>query len=191
MPDLALAHDIHRRLSRRNRGRVRGALAISSRGDQVRTRSASSLTRLEPDTPATRLDGHLPEEVKPERRDRADGCPAGCGLRLEPAQVGREMDVIVDGPDPEVPNHILARGHADAPEIDGLVRVKGKNLRAGDMVQRQGDGGRRLRPGGAGDWWNAVRIKARNKSSFPDPDPDCGVPDARIPRIGSVGHYGS
>jgi hypothetical protein len=30
---------------------------------------------------------------------------------------------------------LLGRGHADAPEIDGLVRVKGKNLGAGDIVR--------------------------------------------------------
>ena len=43
--------------------------------------------------------------------------------------------MIVDGADPEVPNHVLARGHADAPDIDCLVRVKGKNLHAGDLVR--------------------------------------------------------
>jgi ribosomal protein S12 methylthiotransferase len=50
------------------------------------------------------------------------------------AQVGKTFEVIVDGPDPEVPNHVLARGQADAPDIDALVRVKGKNLRPGDLV---------------------------------------------------------
>ena len=34
------------------------------------------------------------------------------------AQVGQEIEVIVDGPDPEVPSHVLARSHADAPDID-------------------------------------------------------------------------
>ena len=34
-----------------------------------------------------------------------------------------------------MPNHLLARGHADAPDIDCLVRVKGKNLRPGDIVR--------------------------------------------------------
>jgi hypothetical protein len=29
----------------------------------------------------------------------------------------------------------LARSHADAPEIDAAVRVKGKGLRAGDIVR--------------------------------------------------------
>ena len=42
--------------------------------------------------------------------------------------------MIIDGPDPEVPSHVLARSHADAPDIDCLVRVKGKGLHAGDLV---------------------------------------------------------
>ena len=50
-------------------------------------------------------------------------------------QIGREIEVIVDAPDPEVPNHWLARSPADAPEIDGLVRVKGKSLHTGDLVR--------------------------------------------------------
>jgi ribosomal protein S12 methylthiotransferase len=50
-------------------------------------------------------------------------------------QGGREIDVIVDGPDPEFASHVHARGPADAPDIDALVRVKGKNLRPGDLVR--------------------------------------------------------
>ena len=30
--------------------------------------------------------------------------------------------------------HVLARSHADAPDIDCLLRVKGKGLRPGDLV---------------------------------------------------------
>jgi ribosomal protein S12 methylthiotransferase len=41
----------------------------------------------------------------------------------------------VDSPDPEVPGHVLARGHADAPDIDCVVRLKGKGLRPGDLVR--------------------------------------------------------
>jgi ribosomal protein S12 methylthiotransferase len=90
---------------------------------------------LEPGTPATRLDGHLPEEVKLERRDRVMAAQQEIAFRWSAAQVGKELEVIVDGLDPEVPNHALARGHADAPDIDGLVRVKGKGLRPGDLVR--------------------------------------------------------
>jgi tRNA A37 methylthiotransferase MiaB len=55
-------------------------------------------------------------------------------LSWNASQVGKTFEVIVDGPDPEVPNHVQARGHADAPDIDALVRLKGKNLCAGDIV---------------------------------------------------------
>ncbi len=88
----------------------------------------------EPDTPATRLDGHLPEEVKQERRDRLMRVQQEVALGWAAAQVGKQLEVIVDGADAEVPNHVLARGRADSPDIDCLVRVKGKGLRPGDLV---------------------------------------------------------
>src|SRR6185369_11642370 len=88
----------------------------------------------EPGTPATRLDGHLPEEVKQERRDRLMAVQQEVALAWSAAQVGKTIEAIVDGPDPEVPGHVVARGHADAPDIDCVVRVKGKGLSAGDLV---------------------------------------------------------
>src|SRR5262249_29723726 len=84
---------------------------------------------------ATRLDGHLPEEVKNERRNRLMEVQQEVAFSWSNQQIGREMDVILDGPDPEVPNHHVGRSYADAPEIDPIVRVKGKNLRAGDLVR--------------------------------------------------------
>lgn len=89
----------------------------------------------EPGTPATRLEGHLDEAVKVERRNRLMEVQQEVAFAWSKEQVGREIEVLVDGPDPEIPNHVLARGHADAPDIDGLVRVKGKNLQAGDLVR--------------------------------------------------------
>jgi ribosomal protein S12 methylthiotransferase len=89
----------------------------------------------EPGTPATRLDGHLPEEVKAERRNRLMECQQQVAFDWCRQQVGKEIEVLVDGPDPEFANHVLARGHADAPDIDGVVRVKGKGLHPGDLVR--------------------------------------------------------
>jgi ribosomal protein S12 methylthiotransferase len=89
----------------------------------------------EPDTPATRLDGHLPDEIKQERRDRLMQAQQEVAFRWSQRQVGKEIEILIDGPDPEVPNHALGRGHADAPDIDGVVRVKGKGLHAGDLVR--------------------------------------------------------
>lgn len=89
----------------------------------------------EPGTPADRLGDHLPEDVKQSRRDRVMETQQAVAFSWSAAQVGREIDTIVDGPDPEVPGHFLGRGHADAPDIDGLVRFKAKNLRPGDIVR--------------------------------------------------------
>jgi ribosomal protein S12 methylthiotransferase len=90
---------------------------------------------LEPGTPAARLPGQLPEEVKSARRDALMEVQQEVAFAWSRAQVGKELEVIVDGPDPEVPNHVLARSHADAPDIDCVVRLKGKGLRPGDLVR--------------------------------------------------------
>jgi ribosomal protein S12 methylthiotransferase len=88
----------------------------------------------EPGTPAVKLDGHLEEAVKQERRARLMEAQQTVALAWSAAQVGKTIDVIVDGPDPELPGQVQARGHADAPDIDCLVRVKAKGLQAGDIV---------------------------------------------------------
>jgi ribosomal protein S12 methylthiotransferase len=88
----------------------------------------------EPGTPATRLDGHLADEIKQQRRDRLMQVQQDIALAWSRRQIGKQIDVLVDGPDPEVPNHVLARSHADAPDIDCLVRVKGRGVQPGDLV---------------------------------------------------------
>ena len=97
-------------------------------------RAGVFLYSLEPDTPAARLDGQLPDEVKNERRDRLMHAQQKIALEWSRQQVGTQIEAIVDGPDPDVPNHMLARSQADAPEIDCLVRIKGKGLKPGDIT---------------------------------------------------------
>jgi ribosomal protein S12 methylthiotransferase len=89
----------------------------------------------EPGTPATRLDGHLPEEVKSQRRGLIMEVQQEVAFAWSRAQVGKETEVLVDDPDPEVPGHFLARSYADAPDIDCCVRLKGKGLHPGDLVR--------------------------------------------------------
>jgi ribosomal protein S12 methylthiotransferase len=90
---------------------------------------------LEPGTPAERLPEHIPEEVKQARRDRLMAIQQESAFAYAQAQVGKEVEMIVDGPDPEVPGYVLARTASDAPDIDCVVRLKGKNLRPGDLVR--------------------------------------------------------
>ena len=61
--------------------------------------------------------------------------PPEYGLFPRAPELKPGTPVIIDGPHPEFANHYAARGHADAPEIDGTVRVKGKNLKPGDIIK--------------------------------------------------------
>jgi hypothetical protein len=76
---------------------------------------------LEPDTPAAKLDGHLPEEVKAARRDQLMEVQQGIAHDHARRQVGRIVDCIVDGPSGERDDVWLARSTGDAPDIDCLV----------------------------------------------------------------------
>jgi ribosomal protein S12 methylthiotransferase len=90
---------------------------------------------LEPGTPAEKLDGHLPEDVKQARVAGLMEVQQRVAFGWAAAQVGREHPVVIDGPDPEFANHFRGRTYADSPDIDCAVRVKGKNLRPGDFVK--------------------------------------------------------
>jgi ribosomal protein S12 methylthiotransferase len=97
---------------------------------------------LEPGTPAVKLDGHLPEEVKLERRDALMEVQQEIAFAWGESLVDYELDVLIDGPaEPEegdeaadVENVWAGRTFADAPEIDGTVFVRGENLQAGQIV---------------------------------------------------------
>ena len=85
-------------------------------------------------TETIRVDGRTFEVEKPPADDLPE-TQQTIALAWSAAQVGKTLDVIVDGPDPEMPSQVQARGHADSPDIDCMVRVKGKNLRPGDLVR--------------------------------------------------------
>jgi ribosomal protein S12 methylthiotransferase len=90
---------------------------------------------LEPGTPAEKLEGHLPEDVKKDRVGGIMEVQQGVAFGWAQSQVGREHPVIIDGPDPEFANHFRGRTYADSPDIDCAIRVKGKGLHPGDFVK--------------------------------------------------------
>jgi ribosomal protein S12 methylthiotransferase len=90
---------------------------------------------LEPGTPAEKLDQHIPEEVKLARRDALMEIQQGVAFEWSQNQIDRELDVIIDGPDPEFANHYVGRTTADSPDIDCSIRVKAKKLRPGDLIK--------------------------------------------------------
>jgi len=90
---------------------------------------------LEPGTPAEKLDGHLPEEVKQARVAGLMEVQQEIAFDYARKQIGTERVVLIDGEDPEFANHSRGRTTADSPDIDCDVRVKGKNLQPGDFVR--------------------------------------------------------
>jgi len=82
---------------------------------------------------ANALPGAVPEEIKHERQARFMAAQEKISMRRLARKVGQDMRVLVD----EVRDGVaLARSSADAPEIDGVVRIaKPGRLKAGDWAE--------------------------------------------------------
>ena len=78
---------------------------------------------LEPDTPAARLDGHLPEAEKEARRDELMRTQQVIAHEHARRQVGRTLDVIDDRQSAEREDVWIGRTKGDAPDIDCAVYV--------------------------------------------------------------------
>jgi ribosomal protein S12 methylthiotransferase len=91
----------------------------------------------EPGTPAASMPDQVPARVKAERYERLMAAQQHISLVCNQAQVGRELDVLVENhgelSDRKGPVS-LARSYRDAPEIDGLVVVPGA-LPIGQMAR--------------------------------------------------------
>ena len=84
---------------------------------------------------ANALPDAVPDEVREERRGRLMQVQAAISAARLKAKIGRTLKVLVDAPG-------LGRSSADAPEIDGVVRFKGR-ARAGEfaavLIERAGE----------------------------------------------------
>src|SRR5437762_2840363 len=84
---------------------------------------------------ANALPDAVPDEVREERRGRLMQAQAAISAARLQAKIGRTLKVIVDEPG-------LGRSSADAPEIDGVVRFKGR-ARVGEfaavLIERSGE----------------------------------------------------
>lgn len=82
---------------------------------------------------ANELPDHVPAEVMAEREQAFMQLQAEISRQRLQAKVGSEQEVLVDGVDEQC---AIARSHADAPEIDGLVYIlDGQHLQAGELVK--------------------------------------------------------
>ncbi len=84
---------------------------------------------------AQALGDHLDEDEKQDRWERLMEVQQDISAKRLARLVGRDLDVLIDEAG-DAGGPAVGRCYADAPEIDGAVRVSGgKNLRPGDMVQ--------------------------------------------------------
>ncbi|MDQ6618888.1 MAG: 30S ribosomal protein S12 methylthiotransferase RimO [Pseudomonadota bacterium] len=83
---------------------------------------------------ANALPDAVPEDVKEERRARFMEVQARISAARLTQRIGQSASVLVDAHDDQ--GRAIARSAADAPEIDGLVRVEnGRGLRVGEFAQ--------------------------------------------------------
>ncbi len=87
----------------------------------------------EEDTAAFELEPKVPREVARERYRALTAIQGEIMAERMEAQVGNEVDVLVDAPFGGT--QVLGRLPTQAPEIDGATFLKGANLKAGDLVR--------------------------------------------------------
>jgi ribosomal protein S12 methylthiotransferase len=86
----------------------------------------------EENTQAATLPGHLPDKVTAFRWERVMATQARVAARRAQSQVGREVEVLIDAEGPK--RTLVGRTSQQAPEIDGVVRVRG-HAAPGDLVR--------------------------------------------------------
>ncbi|MCE9604098.1 MAG: 30S ribosomal protein S12 methylthiotransferase RimO [Planctomycetia bacterium] len=91
----------------------------------------------EVDTPSAKLPGQIEEDVKNARRDRVMAAQQEVVLNYTKSQVGKRLDVLLDVPVEGERDAWIGRSFADAPDVDGVVFVTGKKLKAGQFVSTE------------------------------------------------------
>ena len=72
--------------------------------------------------------------MKDARRERLMAVQQEIAFDWNAAQIGRQLDVLLDAAVPGERNAWIGRSYADAPDVDGVVYVTGEGLAAGQIV---------------------------------------------------------
>ena len=86
-------------------------------------------------TPAFKLPGQVPERVKKERLHRLMKTQRDISLKRNTSLIGTNCQVLIDNICEEEDELYMARTEGDAPDVDQLVYVRGRDLRAGQFIQ--------------------------------------------------------
>lgn len=90
----------------------------------------------EEDTPAYDMPNQIPEEIMQERYHDLMSIASKISEEVNQSLEGKELDVLVEGRDEELPNIACGRSYREAPEVDGQVYIENDSTsEAGDMVR--------------------------------------------------------
>ena len=86
-------------------------------------------------TAAYRRDDQVPEEVKADRLGRLMEVQQGIAFESTQAAVGESREIVLDKRSRESESVWEGRSYAEAPEIDGIIKVCGRNLKVGEFYE--------------------------------------------------------
>ncbi len=87
----------------------------------------------EENTRAYDLKPQVPSRTKQDRWDRLFLLQQKISLEKNKSKLGKKVKVLVEGKSER--NRFLGRSQAEAPEVDGLIYIKGEKLKVGDFVK--------------------------------------------------------
>lgn len=85
-------------------------------------------------TPAYGYKGQIDDKVKLERFNTVMSVQKEIAAGINASYLGRTVEVLIDEKDPNSEDTYIGRTQGDAPEVDGEVFVKGRDLSPGDFA---------------------------------------------------------
>jgi len=83
-------------------------------------------------TPASRMRGRVSRKEAERRRDVLMSAQQAISLAGNRALIGRGLDVLIEG---ETEGGVFGRSYRDAPEVDGVVYVRGARTAPGELIE--------------------------------------------------------
>ncbi|NQT33015.1 MAG: 30S ribosomal protein S12 methylthiotransferase RimO [Candidatus Omnitrophica bacterium] len=84
-------------------------------------------------TPAAEFDSQVSTNVKEERFDKVMRLQQEISTENNQKYFEKELEVLIDERDPADPEQLIGRSRMDAPEVDGVIYVKGSGVEVGDF----------------------------------------------------------
>ncbi|MFH1309667.1 MAG: 30S ribosomal protein S12 methylthiotransferase RimO [Candidatus Omnitrophota bacterium] len=88
----------------------------------------------EENTPAVAFKKQVPGEIKKARFDKIMRLQQKISSENNLKLLNKNLQVLIEEADTKDPCQFIGRPYMDAPEVDGIVYVKGRNLKQGDFV---------------------------------------------------------